>query len=200
MWSRFSSDILLHLPPCYQPGFTALPWDAPSHSRQCMCIAPRPHPHGVSGDLFLTPLPLLKPKKEFSTDLIRTSVPAPASPNSIVSSFSLRKQLPTSAPDEGGNHLPRLPSRSPNNALSPAKGSSHLQGRVRCADSQRTNPARPKGHGKRQRDGAQKCADGNVAGEGVGEFDLRFVCSASHLWMKQCFTCGGQARGACLQE
>lgn len=58
----------------------------------------------------------------------------------------------------------------------------------------------PKGMGKGSGDGAQKCADGNVAGEGVGEFDLRFVCSASHLWMKQCFTCGGQARGACLQE
>ena len=161
-----------------------------------MCIAPRSHPHGVRGDLFLTPSPPHKPKKGFSTDLIRTSAPATAFTKrrrAIV--FLSRTTLPTPARGKGWNPsaqtfkpFPKQPPFSCQRQLTSAGP------RSLCRQPAYPDLLPPKGMGKGSGDGAQKCADGNVAGEGVGDFDLRFVCSASHLWMKQCFTCGGQER------
>lgn len=115
---------------------------------------PRTYPHGVRGDLFLTLLPLHKPKKGLSTDLIRTSAPATSFTKTCCTTvFSSGTILPISVHDEGWKPSAQssklFPKQIP--SLLPAKGSSHLQSCICCADSQHTHPAPPKGHGKRQR-------------------------------------------------
>lgn len=108
----------------------------------------------------------------------------PASPKRAVPLFSLQEQFCLSQfMMKGGNHLPSLPNCSPNKSLPfclPKEA--HIcraAFAVLTASIPTLLPA--KGMGKGSGDGAQKCADGNVAGEGVGDFDLQFICSAFHL-------------------
>lgn len=150
---------------------------------------------------FLTPLPPHKPEKEFSTDSIRTSAPATGFTERLRAIvFPSRTTLPTPAHGEGWKSSAQTSkpfSNQPPFACQRQLTSAWPRSLCRQPASP---PLPPKGMGKGRGDGTQKCADGNVAGEGVGDFDLRFVCSASRLWMKQCSTCGGQERGACVQE
>lgn len=135
-----------------------------------MCIAPRSHPRRVRGDLFLTPLPPHKPKKGFSTESIRTSAPATGFTkrhHAIV--FPSRTILPTPAHGEGwkpsAQNFQAVPQKTPFGLARAARvcGAAFA---VLTAGVPTLLPA--KGMGKASGDGAQKCADGNVAGEGVG--------------------------------
>lgn len=113
--------------------------------------------------------------------------------NVLYQFFSSRTILPISVHEEGWKLSAQTYKLFPTQLPSPlpAKGSSHLQSCICCVTASIPTLLPPKGMGNGSRDGAQKCADGNVAGEGVGDFDLQFVCSAFRLGMKQCFICGG---------